>query len=107
MKVTTNNHPRDLVSLWELPDNVRSEFDYVSEDDGAYRFVKYRGKWYDVNDTQVIGHDARMGWGYAVDTDSPLVKWDSILTDSFFSAIVFRYVPDSDYEQIIVGTVLA
>lgn len=91
-KIKTNNHPRDLVSLWELPENIRREdFDHISEDDGAYRFVQYRGSWYDVNDTQVIGHDHRMGWGFPVDSDSPLAAWDHIATDSAFSAVVFRY----------------
>lgn len=107
VSVKTNGHARDLLSLDQLPADARRDFDYVDPEDGGYRFVQYRGSWYDVNDTQVIGTDNRVGWGYAVSDESPLARWDSILTDSAFSAVVFRYVPDTQYEQVVVGLALS
>lgn len=103
MDITTNNHQRPLVCLAALPDNVRSDFDYVSEHDYANRFVQYRGAWYDVYDTQAIRTrpDHPMGWAMVVAEASPFADWDSIVSETFFSGVVFRWGAEDD--TVVVG----
>jgi hypothetical protein len=109
MNITTNNHRRELVSFAELPESARSDFDYVAEDDYySPRFVQYRGSWHDVSDVQAITvAPSHTPFGYNVEADNPLAKWHGIATDSFFSAVVFRYVEDSYSDFVVVGTALA
>jgi hypothetical protein len=93
MNIITNNHQRQMACLAELPDNVRADFDYVNEDERyCPRFVRYLGHWYDVLDAQFItrelGSDQFKGW-------------DGIVSETFFSGVLFRFVADED--QVIVG----
>jgi hypothetical protein len=38
---------------------------------------------------------------------NPLLKWDGICTDSFFSAVVIRYVQENVYDdRVICGTMI-
>ena len=89
MNIITNNHQRQMACLAELPDNVRADFDYV-EDEFDARFVQYKGAWYDVYDSQAcgVGFDQFKGW-------------DGIVSETFFSGVLFRFVADED--QVIVG----
>ncbi len=105
MKIITNNHPRPLACLAELPAKVRADFDYVGDDFDA-RFVQYKGHWYDVYDTQAIRTvpGFPMGWAMVVAEDSPLADWDSIVSETFFSGVLFRLVGD---DQVIVGQYFA
>lgn len=105
MKVTTNNVPRGLVSLAELPAGVAaSEFDYVDADDAhGPRFFRYRGAWYDVQEfVRIVKRSHATGWAHGVDDGSPLLAWDGVATDSAFSATLVRYA-DNDGERVIVG----
>lgn len=105
MKIITNNHPRPLACLAELPAKVRADFDYVGDEFDA-RFVQYKGVWYDVYDTQAIRTvpGAPMGWAMVVAEDSPLASWDSVVSETFFSGVLFRLVGD---DQVIVGSYFA
>jgi hypothetical protein len=101
MNIITNNKPRPLACLLDLPAKVRAEFDYVENYDLSYRFVQYLGHWYDVYDTQVL-EQSRLPPG-------PLFKlaaggWDSIVSETFFSGVLFRLVGD---DQVIVGSYFA
>lgn len=103
VKVTTNNVPRNLVPIWELPEKVRKDFDYVENYDASYRFVQYKGAWYDVYDTQSIAvrkTNRPVGWDFVVDEGSPFCGWDGIVSDTFFSGVLFKLVDD---ERVIVG----
>jgi hypothetical protein len=103
MNIITNNHQRQMACLAELPDNVRADFDYVAKDgDHTARFVQYKGAWYDVLDAQFITREARypMGWAMAVTEDSPLASWHGIVSETFFSGVLFRFVGD---DEVIVG----
>jgi hypothetical protein len=105
MKIITNNHPRPLACLAELPGKVRTDFDYVGDEFDA-RFVQYKGVWYDVYDTQAIRTvpGAPMGWAMVVAEDSPLASWDSVVSETFFSGVLFRF---ADEDQVIVGSYFA
>lgn len=109
IEIKTNNHKRDLVSLYELPEKAQSDFDYVDKEDSSYRFVNYRGNWYDVYESQAILRREHAGcFSMSVDEDSPFAKWNAIQSDSYFSGIVFRYPKDDcgreDFDHIICGT---
>jgi len=92
MNIITNNHPRPLACLAELPAKVRADFDYVSEQLSP-RFVQYKGHWYDVYDSQAcgVGFDQFKGW-------------DGIVSETFFSGVLFRF---ADEDQVIVGQYFA
>ena len=101
----TNMQPRALQCLEDLPEKTRAEFDYIDESD-AYspRFVQYRGEWYDTHDTQGIRVTRRpgdyVGWYVTCHPGEPFAHFDAIITDSYFSGIVFRFVGD---DSCIVG----
>lgn len=107
MKITTNNVPRDLIHGWDLTEEELKEFDYIhnlgtkpqpvdNEPDAletAYRFFRYKGSTYDTQDCEPIFRD----------TIQDFKSWNGIFTETFFSGVVFKYAPDTDYEQVIVG----
>jgi hypothetical protein len=104
MKIITDNKPRKLLSLNELPAKEQMEFDYVREKGycPTERFVFYKGCYYDTHDTQVIRvsqSNDPMGWAMVVKPDSPLAKWHSIVSETYFSGVLFRFVND----EVIVG----
>lgn len=107
--IITNHTPRALQCLADLPKKARADFDYLSEDEHySARFVQYRGHWYDAFDTQRIepdnGRQHRMGWAMRVHPGEPLAWFDSIISDSYFSGVVFRFVDD---DSVIVGTYIS
>lgn len=91
MQIVTNNKPRPMVALWELPEKVQKDFDYVLPDDTSYRFVKYKGHWMDCFDMQSISREQ----GF-----SQFSGWHGIASDTFFSGVLVRFVNDND---VIVG----
>jgi hypothetical protein len=94
--IITNNKPRPLACLLDLPDNVRADFDYVAKDgDYTARFVRYLGCWYDVYDSQSITRE--LGF-------DQFKGWDGIVSETFFSGVLFRLVGD---DEVIVGRYFA
>jgi hypothetical protein len=92
MIITTNNRPRPLACLADLPAKVQADFDYVKEGAEYYpSFVQYKGEWYDVYDSQSITRE--LGF-------DQFKGWHGIQSDSFFSGILFRLVGD---DEVIVG----
>ena len=103
MNIVTDNKRRVLVSLTDLPAKAMKEFEYIDEDSiHDLRLVKYKGVWYDVRDTQriTVGNSFR-GWDMYVTKDHPFAKWSAVISDSFFSGILFKF--NEDFEQVIVG----
>lgn len=94
MKIETNNIPRDLICFYDVPEGVEREYlDYIEgEDKYSLRIVKYKGAYYDVNEFE------------CTPKSELLCKWDGVKTDSYFSAVLLRYVPDSGYESVIMAT---
>jgi len=90
VNIITNNHQRQMACLLDLPDNVRADFDYV-EDEFDARLVQYKGTWYDVYDSQNITRE--LGF-------DQFKGWDGIVSDTYFSGVVFRLVGD---DEVIVG----
>lgn len=107
LTIKTNHVPRELVSYYELTVCERAGFDYVGDEDEderySYRFFRYRGELYDIYEfVRIVPASDKVGYEYGVDNDSPLLKWDGIQTDSYFSGIVARFV---DYGHVIAGRV--
>ena len=102
--IITNNTPRYLYSYLELSDKVRTEFDYLSEEQhDELRFVKYKQTWYDVYESVCIvprSSKYHPPFAYIVDDDSELAKFDCMAVDSYYSGICFRMV---QYVSVIVG----
>ena len=106
MEIKTDQKYRPLEALCELPKKVAKDFDYVAEEDVRPRFVKYKGDWYDTYDTQRITTGPYlMGWEMPVSKDHILADWHAILSDTFFSAMVFKF--SEDWESVIVGVYYA
>jgi len=105
MNIITNHKSYDLHALHELPAKVQQDFDYVRESqDYSPRFVKYRGVWYDTYDAQVIRvsdkHDQPIGWAMYVKPDDPLAPWDCVVSETFFSGVLFKLLPD---DRVVCG----
>jgi hypothetical protein len=105
LKVITNNVPRDIVDAWELSAGERAEFDYLdwpAIDDGrdSASFFRYKGELHDLGEFSA-------DWGILKGSGLPahLSEWDGYRSDSFYSALVVRYV--DQYERVIVGLVLS
>jgi hypothetical protein len=94
VRIITNNVPRDVLRWHDLTDDERTTLGYGTDTDWVEdrSFVRYKGDVVDLTDNDgLVGNElARKGW-------------DSYASDSFFSGLVFRYVPDTDYEQVVVG----
>jgi hypothetical protein len=93
MNIITNNRPRPLLALIDLPEKARAEFDYLTEDHERFdlRFVQYKGVWYDVADTD--GKDGGR-------IPSAFKGWDEWRSESFWSGVLFKWANDYD---VIVG----
>lgn len=97
--VRTNNVPRPVVYGYELTERERAEFDYLEWDgddaEGLSRqFFRYKGQVYDLGDCM------------RVEPMNSLCKgWDGYFGESFFSAVVVRYVDDC--ERVVVGQAFA
>lgn len=94
-KVTTNNIPRDVIYGYELTESERAEFDYLNwtgdDSEGAMRsFFRYKGELYDLGDCMRVEP-----------MNSLCAGWDGYFGETYFSAVVVRYV--DDFERVVVG----
>ena len=93
MEIKTDNKPRPIVFGFELSENILSEFDYMEgeELDNA-EFVKYKGNYYHLGDIEAITN---------LPDDSPLNGWHGMVSETFFSAVLFKFT--DDFEHVICG----
>ena len=102
MNVITNGHARDVVEAYELPIELRDkEFDYLNweaiekgEDNAS--FIRYKDEWYDLQDFQTTR-------SITFHPTHPFRKWDGYISDTFFSGILIKWVPETNWEQVVVG----
>ena len=89
LHVRTNGHERELVSWYDLPGNVRTDwFGYVTgEDRYTPRFVSYLGGWYDTGDLEPATSDLRMH------------GWDGMQTLTMQSGVAFKFFDVGGYER--------
>lgn len=103
MKVTTNNRARPLLTFNELPEAVKSDFDYTKLKDQPF-FVKVGKDYYDAFDVQEVKVgtsklDRPVGWAMYVEDTHPFAKWNGVTSESAWSGVLFRYVDDG----VVVG----
>ena len=96
--IICNQVPRDIVDAWELSAVERADFDYldwekIEAGEDSASFFRYMGETYDLGDIPAVDHRP--------DMDRFFQAWDGILSDTFFSGILVRYVDEC--ERIIVG----
>lgn len=108
IKIVTDGKPRELKCFMDLTEKERADFDYIKDDDFySPRFVKYKGHWYDVDDTQWIcaePYTRHMG-DFCVSPGHPFAQWHRVTSESFFSGVLFRFRLDlsEDLDQVICG----
>lgn len=98
VKITTNNHARELFMGSELPKEVvERDFDYLgpyeesNEEMCQLRFFKFRNSWWDAFEFEAIR-----------DVKNPIwKKWHGVQTQSVWDAVVIRYT--EDYDAVVVG----
>jgi hypothetical protein len=95
MKIITNNVPRPLLPGYAVPREILDrDFDYLGEEADTADFIRYKGEYIYLGDfVRTSGELAALGW-------------DGIRTDSYFSGVAFRFVPDDD-DRVIVALVLS
>ena len=93
LKIITNNVPRNLKYGYEMPENLRADFDYIEADEfDGHDFVEYKGNWYDCSEFMRI------------ENNEEIAGWDGYVSDSYFSGILIRYSGKPyDYDQVIMG----
>lgn len=97
--VSTNGHRRELLSLHELPDVARMEFDYAPADDGCSpRFFHYRGAWYDVHEFDRCDPAGPINL-----LSANALEWHGVQTDTMFSATVVRFLDGDDDGFVVAG----
>ena len=106
--ITTNHHSHRLIPYNDLPESVKSDFDYVAEGDRFLdRFVRYNKFWYDVNQfTRIVREGDKIGFEYGT-SDPNLLKWDGICIEDVWTSIVAKLVQDGSDggENAIMGTI--
>jgi hypothetical protein len=105
IKIVTDNKPRELKCFMDLSERERADFDYIKDAEFYdQRFVRYKGHWYDVNDTQRICAEpyARHMFDFCVNPDHPFAKWNCITSETFFSGVLFRW--GKEYAHVVVGS---
>jgi hypothetical protein len=93
MTIVTNNVPRDVLGAHDLTPAEREQFDYlnweaIERGEDSASFIRFRGSLYDLGEFEHT-------------TGPNLSGWDGMQVDSFFSAVLIRYV---DNERVIVAT---
>ena len=94
------------MAFCDLPLSIQSDFDYIEKDDMYNdKFVQYKGRYYDVFDSQSIictDSTSPMGFAMVVQSDSPLAKYNAIVSESYFSGVLFKL--SNNCENVICAT---
>jgi len=104
LRIITNHVPRDVIEAYELTTDERDQFDYldwpsIDRGEESASFVRYRGELHDLGEFEAVGPR------HTDERRDALAEWDGVRADSFFSALVVRYV--DEYERVVVGLALS
>ena len=105
LTIRTNNIPRLVIDAYELSAEERAEFDYINwdaVDDGSDSptFFRFKGRLYDLGE-----FSADYGITRGAGLPPHLSDWHGYMSETFFSAIVIRYV--DDFDRVVVGEVFS
>lgn len=108
MEIITNNQPRNVLYWYELTDAERGELDYIEEQEKQESFqgFRYKGCVYDLGEfVAILSRDqqakAQNSFAHTCENDDPLLNWQGISSESYFSGVVVKYI--NNYESVIVG----
>jgi hypothetical protein len=94
MNITTNNKAREILSFFDLTekeqDSIKDNYDSIKES----AFFRYRGDLYDLNDFMCNNQNSSLP-----------SEWDGYCSDSFFSAVLVKYLECG--EELIVGIAIS
>jgi len=76
MKITTNNHYRDLLTKYDLTSKELESFDYLEDGEGS--FIRYIGRVWELGEF----------------TRTEIEDWDGISSDTYFSGAVIKLSED-------------
>lgn len=85
VEITTNNVPRPVQDDWNQDGDFNNSF------------IVYKGERYDLDDfqsTSAIGQ---------VHEDFRKAGWDGYISWTYFSGILLKWVPGSNFEEVIIG----
>jgi hypothetical protein len=89
LTIKTNGQYRNLIYGYEITEKEQADFDYISDEDMQGRgFIRYRGRLYDAGDMMRAPSD--------------MPEWDGVVSDSYFSGVLFRF--SSDGERVKCAT---
>jgi hypothetical protein len=92
-RVITNSRPRLVLDWNQLTPEEQAEFGYMADPE-AGEFVRYKNWVYDLGDME----------------QSAVKGWDMMVTDTFFSAVLFRYPREEwgalDTDHVVCGLYL-
>jgi hypothetical protein len=88
MNIKTNHQTRPVLSGFELPESVKSEFDYyqTESDLDSGSFFKYKGQYYDLS--QFVSCNIKC--------------WQCCHNESYFSGLFVKFT--DDLESVIVAS---
>ena len=91
MKIITNNQPRTLLSIDDLTEIEKAEFEWMDDDAAAddAEFFRYKGHVYTLQDFTRVR-----------DKEGPLASWQGHQGESYFSGILIRR---HYYDSVVVG----
>ncbi len=90
MNIITNNQWRNMLYGYELPESVKSDFDYIDDIDSS-DFIKYRGVYYSVCDFMRLPEVGGPDFGE---------QWDGYASDSFFSGVLIQLSPEDNIYKV-------
>lgn len=89
MKIITNKVPRLMKYGYEMPENLRADFDYIDADEFDFHdFVVYKDQWYDLSEFMSIENNA------------DFKDWHGYSNNTFFSGVLIKIVDD---DHVIMG----
>lgn len=111
VRITTNHHRREPLDSWQIPPEVRAEFDYVNwqacdNGEDSVSFVRAYGTYWDLNDTE----PGPAMFGGTLPEPFRRAGYAAYVSETYFSGVCFRYVFDSDDSgeyTVIVGRYFA
>jgi hypothetical protein len=92
LQIISNNQERQTIYWHQLTAKEKKEFDYLDteEKQDEATFVRYKHWIYDVSEFMRIEHN------------EALKRWDGYHSDTYFSGILIKFVPD-DSDYVIMG----
>jgi len=95
VQVTTNNHDRQFLFGYEVPEEVKAEYDWLDDDSKHDNWIKFKGHHYHVADFMAVNN--------IVHNPNPpewQEGWDGYRSDSFFSGVVIKISDDNETYRI-------